>query len=808
GDGARLRGVRYVLTLDADTRLCAGSARELIGAMLHPSARAVVDPVRRAVTRGYGILQPRVSTELGAATRSEFARAFSGDGGLDPYGGAPGDLYSALTGCGSFIGKGIFDVDAYLACLGGRFPENAVLSHDLLEGAYLRCGFAGDVELTDGAPASPDAHYARLHRWTRGDWQSAPWIFARGLTAMDRWKLADNLRRSLLPIAAAACLAYAGLTGAAGLAGLAILALVFGDVLRLLGGLPRLRDFGRRYFSYVPEGGGAPLARCFTRLLLLPADASVCAAAIVTALWRMLVTRRKMLEWTPAADMDARRGGLLRAYRTALPALILAGGVLCFTRYPPAAAFALVWLLSPLYFYALGRDAARQAETPRKTSDDAALREYAGRIWRYFDDFLRPEDNFLPPDNLRETPEATLTRKTSPTNIGLALTSCLAALDLGLATRERALFLIERTLGTLERLEKWRGHLYNWYDTATRAPMEPRYVSSVDSGNLAAALAALREGLAELGAGELARRAETLCRAMDFAPLYDAKRRLLRIGWDASAGTYSEGAYDLLASEAMLTSYLAVARGDVPRRHWRALSRAQLGKNGYRGCASWTGTMFEYLMPFLFLPCPRHSLLYENARFCVYIHERAKKRTRGVWGMSESAFYAPNLTRGYPYKAHGARELALKRGMERDAVAAPYASFLALMVSPRRALANLRRLETLGAAGEYGFREALDFTEERVRKNPEVVRSYMAHHLGMSLAAIDNHLCGGILRERFARDPEVRAHLELLSERVPRGGRTLKNPREVPERRARVPESARRGGEPGGEDHKIKLTQI
>ncbi len=781
GDAAALQNVVGVLTLDADTRLLPGAARELVGAMLHPLCRPEIDPLRRIVTKGYGILAPRMSVELAAANRSAFVRLFAGQGGTDPYGSAGGEVYMELCGHSGFAGKGLIDVDAFLRCMEGRIPENTVLSHDTLEGAFLRCGHVGDVELTDGFPSRPAAWFRRMERWTRGDWQNLPWLLKKGkfLTDIDRWFVFDKLRRSLAaPMCFVSILAgFLRPTGALGWAAAAALVAVLSNLLLLLAdGMLRRGPHSRiRFHSAVVCGVWGCFAQTAVRLFLLPAEAVVSLSAILTALWRMLVSHRRLLQWQTAAQADARGSDRLSAAYGALwPCALF--GVLClgFAASVIGRTAGLLWLLAPLLARALGRDVPAAAAPSR--TEAAWLRDRAAEIWRYFTQFCTAEDNYLPPDNFQQSPPVGLAHRTSPTNIGLGLLCALAADDLGLAPREKCLQMIDSMLSTAEALPKWHGHLYNWYDTQTLRALHPAYVSTVDSGNLAACLVALCEGLREkTGAEELAARARKLYLDMDFRPLYDKKRDLFHIGWDAERGALSEGWYDLLASEARLTAYLAIAKGDAPRRHWRRLSRAQLQKDGYRGMASWTGTVFEYLMPDLLLPLPADSLLDESARFCLYCQ---RKRTFGLrlpWGASESAFASLDPLLNYRYKAHGVQALALRRGMDAELVAAPYASFLALHLAPAAALRNLRRLEAMGARGPWGFWDAVDFTPARLAagEGRRVVRCVMAHHLGMSLLAIDNRLQDGVMRRRFMASPEMAAFRCLLEEKVPTGGTVL-----------------------------------
>ncbi len=792
GNRRRLRGVQLVITLDSDTSLNVGTARELAGAMLHPLNRPVVDRRRGLVTAGYGVLQPRVGVELGAANKSQFSRIFAGQGGVDPYGGTCSDVYHDLFGQGTYTGKGVFDVDAFLLCLDGRFPENRILSHDLLEGSYLHAGLLGDVELTDSYPYKVSAYFARLHRWVRGDWQLLPWLGrqvknqsgrteANPIPPIAKWKIFDNLRRSLSPV----CTLLALLLGMclpgpdfAAAAGLAILAaasnlLLSGAELVWRGGA----GLKARYHSTIIAGFGGVILQTLVQLLFLPLHAATCASAIATSLWRQLVTRRGLLAWVTAADAERRAGdGVWANCRKQWPAILIGLAAMVFSRFPAGAAAGLVWALSPVFAWLLSRP-IREVRSVL-AADRAFLLHEGSLIWRYFDEFLRAEDHWLPPDNWQEQPPAGLARRTSPTNTGMALLCCLAAADLEYISREKAAGLIRRTLETVEQLPKWRGHLYNWYDTGTLEPLRPRYVSTVDSGNLCGCLIALREGLYEWGEAGLARRAEALSDAMDFSALYDRERRLFFIGYDLEKEGYTQGWYDLMASEARQTSYIAVARGEVEPRHWRCLGRMLTGDNDYSGMCSWTGTMFEYLMPNLLMPVEPNSLLYESLCFCVYEQRRRGQAKKVPWGISESAFFAFDPGMHYQYKAHGVQRLGLRRGLDEDLVIAPYASFLALPIAPGSAAKNLRRLRDLGAEGRYGLCEALDYTPARLTgEGPfALVKSYMSHHLGMSLVAVDNALRDNIMVRRFLRDCSMGAYRELLQEKVPVGAALLKQP--------------------------------
>ena len=778
GDAAALRGTAYLLTLDADTRLTPGAARALAGAMLHPLNRPVVDARRGVVTHGYGLLHPRMATELQSARASDWARVFAGPGGSDPYGGVCGELYMDCFDRGGFSGKGILDVRALLACCGGdALPEQRILSHDALEGAYLHGGFLGDVELTDTFPAAPLAWGARAHRWIRGDWQNAPWIFsrrARALHPIDRFRLADSLRRSLVAPATWAAIFLGCVLRWPGLrlaAYAALLALAQGLIFSLGHPIVHPADARVRYHSSVLPGLAAAVVQTVLRLILLPWEAVLNTSAIVTALWRMLVSHKNLLQWQTAAQRAAKRDGLGAYLRALWPASALGLLTSVLTPSPTGLAAGIVWTLSPFVLAALGAPNAPGA-APLQHAAQRELLGWAKATWQYFETFCTAGEHYLPPDNVQTQPPTGTAHRTSPTNMGFALLSALCAHALGV-DNGRGLTLAEQMLTTMEQLPRWNGHFYNWYHTCTLRPMPPLYVSTVDSGNCAAALLAAANALRGWGQDELAARAQALCDGMDFALLYDPQRRLMHIGIDTGSGKRSEGYYDLLESEARLTSYFAVARGDVPREHWRALSRAQVQHERYRGCVSWSGSMFEYLMPELFLPPQRDSLLWESAKFCLRV-QRRRVRAGQPWGVSESAYFALDSALSYRYKAHGCAALAMQTDMDRELVLSPYSAFLALAVAPRAAVRDLRRFAARGLPGQYGFREALDCTRARTGGGGQIVHCVMAHHQGMSLLSACNALCGGQVQRWFLADPAMRAHMSLLSERLPLGAPALR----------------------------------
>jgi len=909
----------YVITLDADTQLPRDAARQLVGKMAHPLNRPRFSTALRRVVGGHAVLQPRVTPSLPlAGDTSPYQRASSGPGGLDPYARTASDIYQDLFGEGSYTGKGIYHVDTFEAALAGRVADNTLLSHDLFEGVFARAGLASDVDLVEEAVARYDVDRRRQHRWTRGDWQLLPWLLAwpgtarSGTPAIGRWKMLDNLRRSLIAPSTLLALGFSWLLPlpAAATATLVTLALIAAPA--LLG--PLLDAFSwrtRMHWRAHARRASAELQLAGLRTVLAVAflgdRAWQAADAIIRTLWRLAATRRHLLEWTAAAQ-SARgpRPSLSASYRQMAGGTAAGAGIAAFAAgaalLSPSSGgwsallplpFALAWLAAPAI--------ALQVSRPRRTlrgqlrPDDArALRLIARRTWRFFETFVTPADHMLPPDNFQEEPGAALARRTSPTNIGLYLLSAVAARDFGWAGTRDTVERLEATFATLAILPRFKGHFYNWYDTADLRALDPHYVSSVDSGNLAGHLVALanaceewlepasvlpdaRAGmrdslqvaletiatlpsaqgahgarLAQLLAdieeqlysplsidtlapilARLADKAASAARAlapaddeasadlvwwiesigrcaashgrdirdahaaasgmadspapaarlqavaeaaraialgMDFAFLLDPERRLLSIGYAAATQTLDTNCYDLLASEARLASLFAIAKGDVPTRHWFRLGRAATPVGHGSALISWSGSMFEYLMPPLVMRAPTGSLLEQTSRLAVERQIEYAHQLGVPWGISESSYNARDLEFTYQYSNFGVPGLGLKRGLAENLVIAPYATGLAAMIDARLARQNYARLAALGMLGRHGFYEALDFTASRVPEGDSsaIVRSYMAHHQGMTIVALANTLHGGRMRSRFHREPLIRSVELLLQERMPR----------------------------------------
>ena len=985
GDLQRLQGVKYVIVLDSDTELPRDAASALASILAHPLNRPRYDEARGRVTEGYSILQPRVAITMASSGVSGFARLFAGEPGIDPYTRAVSDVYQDVFGEGSFVGKGIYDVDAFRRALEGRLPNDRILSHDLLEGAYARAGLVSDVTLFEDYPSTYAADVSRHNRWTRGDWQITPWISSRipcpdGRTArntispLSRWKIIDNLRRSLVPIALLALLVTGfGLPHAAPFSTLAVI-----TMLVLPGLLAAAAALARRPSERALGGHSREVATTLGRQLLREAFALACLpytawlslAAIARTAGRVLITGKHLLEWRTASDAErGARKSLAGSYVSmfAAPFAAAASSVFIALRAPNALGVAApllgLWALAPAVAWGLSQPIA-----PRRPKLEAAdkqfLRGVARRTWRFFETFVGEADNHLPPDNVQEDPPRGVAHRTSPTNIGLCLTANLAAYDFGYISAGDLILRTSSTLDGMDRLERYRGHFYNWYDTRSLEPLRPMYVSTVDSGNLIGHLLTLASGLDEmarhavfrsqifdgiadtleiiasetpsaatdlldrvkslraelgllpdtlaacqgllrrlaagsaeltllleparialrgwvsaleaqcraalaelewmapwvtlpnsseltpgedfadlrqllllldapatladtgrlvetivpdidaalglskfagassiawlselrrtvvLGSERAAARLDTLRRLaeratefgeVDYSFLYDRPRHLLAIGYNTADHRRDASFYDLLASEARLGSFVAIAQGKLPQEHWFSLGRLQTTASGTPSLLSWSGSMFEYLMPLLIMPTYDRTILDATYRGVVqrqieYGHEH------GVpWGVSESGYNKTDASLNYQYRAFGVPGLGFKRGLAEDLVITPYASAMALMVDPERACWNLRRLAREGVLDTYGFYEAIDYTPARLPRGVDrvIVRSHMAHHQGMAFLALAYALCDRPMQRRFDNNLAFRATDLLLQERVPRVASVYPHPAEV-----------------------------
>ena len=947
GDTRVLSAVRYVITLDTDTQLPRDAAALMVATMAHPLNRPRFGEGAQAnvVVAGYGILQPRVAPSLTSVNRSGYARLHGGEAGIDPYTRAVSDVYQDLFGEGSFIGKGIYDVDAFERALADRLPENLILSHDLLEGCYARSGLASEVPLIEDAPARYSADVARRYRWIRGDWQLLGWLRRRlhmlpgapanPLSPLSHAKIADNLRRSLVP-AALVALWLTGWWLLPAPEAWTLMTLAFAALVPLVAHLAAWLRVPAQWLRGEERSSTAtPLAdqglkwllQLLHQLACLPYEAAYSLQAIALTLWRVLLSRRRLLEWRPSSEVSVRTApgslaDLLRSARTMAigPLLALACAIGLALQRPQALAAAapllLLWALSPLIVWWFDRPHARQ-RAALTAGQVAFLRRLARRTWAFFDSHVGAEDHHLPPDNVQQDPVPRIAHRTSPTNMGFALLAALAARDFGYLGTGALLARLASALATMQALERHRGHFFNWYDTQTLAPLHPRYVSTVDSGNLAGQFLTLRSGLialadqpvlpptwcegvadslsvlkealamraeaptaalvqalaqfeqglqrhrttplvaamgwlatleawqrsasaiqalveggggddegrfwadalvrhcrggvdelgwfasaapdagAELGTGlaaaaglpSLRQLAATHERArehlhsidalvacagalaeMEQDFLYDDARHLMTIGYSVDERRTDVGSYDLLASEARLGVFVAIAQGQIGQESWFALGRMLTWAAGAPVLLSWSGSMFEYLMPMLVMPSYEGTLLDGTCQAAVQ-RQIEYGAERGVpWGISESGYNATDTALNYQYRAFGVPGLGLKRGLRDDLVVAPYASMMALMVAPAAACANLQRLAALGANGRFGLYEAIDYTPSRLPRGMKsvVVRSFMAHHQGMGLLALAHLLLARPMQRRFEADPRLRATLLLLQERAPR----------------------------------------
>jgi cyclic beta-1,2-glucan synthetase len=971
-------GVRYVVTLDADTRIPIGAVKRLVGVMAHPLNRPRHDPKTQQVVEGYAVLQPRVTSPLPTRAGSIFQRLSSGTAGIDPYANAVSDVYQDLFGEGCYTGKGIYDVDAFEAALAGRVPDSALLSHDLYEGLFARAGLVTNVELFESAPANYLTAASRQHRWARGDWQLLPLLAHARLSLIGRWKVLDNLRRTLSMPATFLTLVYGWTTP--GLSPISwtifiLTAIAIPPLIPAFAGIWPIAQgsSARSHFRAVGRDFRTAGSQIALTLTMIAHQAWLMSDAIGRTLVRLYVTRRRLLEWQTTAVAASQVPPTLVGYYRRMSGSIVLTAVsagLVMWEHPGAIVIALplliLWGLAPTIARRISRPGLATTQAALTPDETLALRLVARRTWRYFATFVTAESHALPPDNYQETPQPVVAQRTSPTNIGMYLLSVVSARDFGWLGTLDVVDRITSTLDTVGTLEHYRGHLYNWYATADRHPLEPKYVSSVDSGNLAGALIALanasdemlgqsllgeaalmgvrdtalilretmrssdagrttslpatvrldqaidvvltvlsghpktpaewaarlaeleaatravgdrtrdanddtaaklppsvqpdadalrdavethardfdalmpwarlridevagpviaqlsplpslrempdryatalrdigviRAELAASGAGTpsrlrdidaladsldraaaastalvqrlatLAADAREMVRVMEFGFLFDPTRMLFAIGYRMADRSLDVSRYDLLASEARLLSFIAIAKGEVPVRHWFRLGRLLTPVDKDSVLLSWAGSMFEYLMPALILRSPLGSLLDQTCQLVVR-RQISYAAERGVpWGISESGYFVRDLEMTFQYSNFGVPGLGLRRGLAEDVVVAPYATALAAMFEPQEAVRNFAILTGAGASGSYGFYESLDYTPKRLPADTAVavVRMYMAHHQGMAIVAIGNVVHGDAMRTRFHTEPMVRASEMLLQERTPR----------------------------------------
>lgn len=935
GNESIYTSVKYVITLDTDTELPRDAAIKMIGTLAHPLNHATYSDKKKRVTDGYTILQPRVSNTLPSQSSSLFARIHSNGEGTDPYTRAVSDVYQDLFKEGSFIGKGIYDVQSFEKVLHHTFPENRILSHDLLEGSYARAGLLTDVQLYEEYPAQYSTDMQRRHRWIRGDWQIAAWIFPfapsitnrlkkNPISLLSKWKIFDNLRRSLVPISLLLLLVYAWLfSPAAWLWTLVVTAIiVLPSVISLIGQFANKpkEESWREHLLFSLRNSANQFIQHVLTLICLPYEAFVNADAIARALWRVYIARKKLLEWNPFGKAGKKSfNHIFSEYRRmwfpVLLALVLT--VYLFWKDPVSFAvafpFLILWLASPYITRTVSFPMSAK-KVQLDVEENAFLYKAARKIWLFFETFVNSGDNWLPPDNYQENPVERIAHRTSPTNIGLSLLANLAAYDFGYITAGTLLHRSINTFDSLDRMEKYETHLYNWYDTQTLQPLHPRYISTVDSGNFAGHVITLKQGiislaqqrivperyfeglldtvrimkenpgyaktlvpvesalenycshkpenliqfsnaldtliallqqhnmsgaewqeklmlqltgmkehltafvpwvenmmLAELNAIPTYKELDELNRqlannsgtpaslaqmiaasqktlqeffdnidiivqkceqyadiAYDF--LYDKNQHLLAIGYNVDEQRRDNSYYDLLASEARLAAFVGIAQGKIPQESWFALGRQLTNAGSMPVLLSWSGSMFEYLMPMLVMPAYDNTLLDQTCKAVVQKQIEYGKKRNVPWGISESGYNMVDAALNYQYRAFGVPGLGFKRGLGEDLVIAPYATVMSLMVAPEKAYKNLQVLKENGFEGKYGFYEAVDYTAVRLprRRTHAVIQSFMAHHQGMSFLSLAYLLLNKPMQKRFEADVQVKTTLLLLQERIPR----------------------------------------
>lgn len=800
----------YTITLDADTNLVLNSAFELIGAASHLLNIPVLNEKQNLVIKGHGLIQPRIGIDLVSSRRSLFTQIFAGAGGIDSYTNAISDVYQDNFQEGIFTGKGIYDIAVFSKVLEKEIPENTVLSHDLLEGNYLRCALTSDILLLDGYPYKYNAFVQRLHRWIRGDWQISRWITKKikgneaitkenPLKALSKFKILDNLRRSLVESMILVTALVAILLKYA--MGIAISPIMFGVLAIIL--MPTILDvfsyisskesgqLNHKYFIKAISGLQASLLRGLLTLAFFPHKAFVSLDAIVRTNYRMHISKQHLLEWTTAEEAENNaKTDILSYYKSMIGNVIL--GMICIAIvwiFPITLATILLaivgglWILSPWIAWYVSKEKIEPAKvTTLTTKEIEYIVEVGKRTWKFFDEHMNAENNYLPPDNYQEDRIPQVVNRTSSTNIGLGLLSILSACDLGYISLQEALEKMEQVMQTIERLPKWNGHLYNWYHTKTLEPLLPQYISTVDSGNFVGYLYVVKEFLTNLVENTqiekpiekekitmLITMVTKWIDATDFSLLYDYEKRIFSIGFNIEENKLTDSYYDLLASEARQASLVAIAKQDIPTKHWQNLSRTLTMMNQYKGLVSWSGTAFEYLMPNVNIKKYEGSLLDESCRFLLMSQKEYAKKLGIPWGISESAFNLKDFNSNYQYKAFGIPWLGLKRGLADEMVVSSYGSILALPDIPKEVIQNLKHLEQEGMLNQYGFYEAIDYTPNRLTngQTSAVVKTYMAHHQGLILLSINNLINHNILQERFMGNPSIKAVDILLQERMP-----------------------------------------
>ena len=788
--------IKYIITLDSDTDLTLNSGLELIGAMAHILNKPIIDQNKNVVVEGHAIMQPRVGVGLLEVRRSLFTKVFSGLGGTDSYVNAVFDVYQDNFDEGIFTGKGVYDLSIFSKVLKNEIPENTVLSHDLLEGSYLRCGMVSDVMLMDGYPTNYLSFKKRLHRWIRGDYQILKWLRSKKLNILSKYKIVDNILRSKLETSVLISLFLIVLSKIFyevkiwPIVMLLLIAMTVPYILEIVNKIIFKREGETGQKTFVKSQ--TTLKNSFVKMLLaimtLPDKAYMSCNAEFTSLYRMMVSKKHLLEWVTAEEAEKNsKNDLKNYYYNMIPNLVvgligIAIVLLINTEIWQKAIFLAIstlWLITPAVMYFISRPIKEINKIQLLSkSEQEYVRQIASKTWMFFKEYINENNNFLPPDNYQEDREPKIVARTSSTNIGLGMLAVISSYDLKFESLEDSILLLEKIINTVAGLQKWNGHLYNWYNLDNLQPLTPRFVSSVDSGNFVGYLFVVLQFLenCQTEQSKLTERIITmknqiqqLIQNTDFTKLYDYKNNLFSVGFDVEENKLVDSYYDLLASEARQASLVAIAKKDVDVKNWYNLSRTLTVLNKYKGLISWSGTAFEYLMPNINIPKYPGSLLDESCKFMIMSQKEYAKKIGIPWGISESAFNLKDLNNNYQYKAFGIPWLGLKRGLVDEMVVSSYGSILAITEEPKAVVENLKILEKQGMYDKYGFYEAIDYTPNRVEKGKkyETVKTYMAHHQALILLAINNLFNNNILQKRFMQNPEMQAVNILLEERMP-----------------------------------------
>ena len=815
-----VKNIKYVITLDADTFLTLNTAFELIGAMAHILNKPILNEKKDLVIDGYGLIQPRVGIKIEDTNKSLFTKIFAGTGGVDAYSNAISDIYQDNFDEGIFTGKGIYDLEVFSKVLQNQIPENTVLSHDLLEGSYLRCALATDIVLMDGYPTSYNSYKTRLHRWIRGDFQIARWAKniiidkkenekTNPLNTLSRYKIIDNLLRALTPIFIILsfillCVVKLIFPIKIGIClSLLFVCLLAPTILDILNKIIYKKE-GQIYqktFTFRIPSLVASIIRGFLKVLELPDKAYYSLNAIIKTIYRVCVSKKHMLEWTTSEDAEKMaKKDLYSYYKSMIPNVII--GLFTFivsilAKEKFLFILSILWLLAPVVFWYISKEIKeKDAKEEIDDNDKEYLLKLGEKTWRFFKESLIEENNYLPPDNYQVDRKDIFVDRTSSTNIGLGFLSVISSYDLKYENLEDTLILLDKMIKTVEKLQMWNGHLYNWYNIKTLEPLHPRYISTVDSGNFVGYVYVLKQFYKNIKEQiendqielDLTKKEELLnlipkwvelqidqipFANADFSKLYDKEKGVFSIGFNIEENKLTDSYYDLLASEARQASLIAISKKDVKPKHWYNLSRTMTMQNGYNGLVSWSGTAFEYLMPNVIIKNEKGSLIDESIKFMQMCQKEYAKKLQIPWGFSETAFYLKDLNNNYQYKAIGIPWLGLKRGLEEDIVVSSYASIMALKSDDinisKEVIQNIRYLEKEGMDGKYGLYESIDYTPIRMKKGQRkmIVETYMAHHQALILLSINNFFNNNILQKRFSLNAEIAAVEILLEENMP-----------------------------------------